>query len=215
MLKIAQRQGIDVELPLQVGARRLFHGDGAVMPPCPCCRQFCTAFLWELVCWQCNGRNQKESGHSKKKKPHLLREGKAREGNTLGSMALEMGGHKKMQLAGTHKQSALERVRQDWSGWGKKGTWRWGGLGLVRTKINKKVSEGHSLAHVKLPRTRKKGGAVCNWSVHRESKQVRHSPMECLGRFGTGNGGGNGSCEGETQAVRTLGERKQVTHLPA
>jgi len=150
-----------------------------------------------------------------KKNPHSLREGKAREGDASGGMALEMGGRKKMQLAGTRKQSALERVRRDWSGWGKKGTWRWGGSGLVRTKINKKASEGHSLAHVELPRTRKKGGAVCNWSVHRESEQVRHSPMECLGRFGTGNGSGDGSCEGEMRAVRTPGESKQVTHLPA
>jgi len=92
MLKIAQCQGIDVELPLQVGACHLFHGDGAVMPPCPRRHQFCAAFLQELVCQQCNGRNQKESGHGKKKKPHSLREGQAREGNALGGMALEMGG---------------------------------------------------------------------------------------------------------------------------
>ena len=38
--------------------------------------------------------------------------------------------------------------------------------------------------------------------------------MECLGQCCTGNGGGDGS-EGETRAVRTPGESKQVTHLPA
>ena len=42
-----------------------------------------------------------------------------------------------------------------------------------------------------------------------------HSPMECLGRCGIGNSGGDGSCEGEMQVVRTLGESKQVMHLPA
>ena len=36
MLKIAQRQGIDVQLPLQVGAHCLFHGDRAAMPAQPC-----------------------------------------------------------------------------------------------------------------------------------------------------------------------------------
>jgi len=96
MLKIAQRQGIDIELPLQVGAHCLFHRDGAVTLPYPHHRQFCAVFLQELVCRQCNGRNQKESGHSKKKKPHSLREGKAREGNASGGMALEMGGREKM-----------------------------------------------------------------------------------------------------------------------
>ena len=35
-VEIAQCQGIDVELPLQVGGHHLFHGDGAVMPAHPC-----------------------------------------------------------------------------------------------------------------------------------------------------------------------------------
>ena len=49
-----------------------------------------------------------------------------------------------------------------------------GGLGQSGHKKNKKAREGHSLAHVGLPRTWKKKrcqrGAVYNWSVHGESE---------------------------------------------
>ena len=38
MLKIAQCRGIDVQLPLQVGAHCSFHGDGAATPAQPCRR---------------------------------------------------------------------------------------------------------------------------------------------------------------------------------
>jgi len=158
-------------------------------------------------------RNQDWSGH-RKKSPLTFR-GKVMEGDALGSMALEMGGHKKTRLVGSRKVSVLERAKRDRSGWRKKGTWRggdrdWSG----QNKIKKQVRGTHSpmsncLGH------RKKGGAVCNWSVHGESEQVWHSPIECLGQCGTRKGSSDGSCEGETQVVSTLGESKQVTHLPA
>jgi len=51
-VEIAQCQGIDVELPLQVGGHRSFHGDGAVTPACPCCSRFCVTFLQEWGCRQ-------------------------------------------------------------------------------------------------------------------------------------------------------------------
>jgi len=100
-----------------------------------------------------------------------------------------------MQLAGTQKVSALERVRRDWSGWRKEGTWRGGGSGLVRTKKKKR---GHSLAHVELPRTQgKKEGQSATGQYMEKASEYRHSPMECLRQCCTGNGGGDGS-EGET-----------------
>jgi len=36
-----------------------------------------------------------------------------------------------------------------------------------------------------------------------------------LGDVALGNSGSDGSCKGETQVVRTLGESKQVMYLPA
>ena len=51
-VEIAQCQGIDVELPLQVGGHHSFHEDGAMTPACPCRSRFCVAFLREWGCWQ-------------------------------------------------------------------------------------------------------------------------------------------------------------------
>ena len=86
---------------------------------------------------------------------------------------------------------------------------RGGGLGLVRTKINKKASEGHSLAHIEPPRTRKKKeGRSATGQYMGKASEYGHSLMEYLGQCGTGNGGGDGSCEGETQVVSTPGESK-------
>ena len=113
--------------------------------------------LRELVYWQCKGWWQ-ESGHGKKKKPHSLREGKAKEGTPWVVWHRRQGGREKTQLAGTRKVSALERARWDWSGWRKKepgegGDRDWSG----QNKIKKQVRGTHSLMS-NCPGHGKKGG---------------------------------------------------------
>jgi len=76
----------------RVGAGGVVMGT-AVMPAHPHCRQFCVAFLFLRVgmpAMRGSNRSQDGTGHGKKK-AHSLREGKAREGNTSGGMALGTG----------------------------------------------------------------------------------------------------------------------------
>jgi len=80
-VEIAQCRGIDVELPLQVGGHRLFHGDGAVMPAHPCRGRFCIAFLRKWGCWQRGVVTEVRTGQdtAKKRSTHFEREGDRRQ----------------------------------------------------------------------------------------------------------------------------------------
>ena len=87
-----------------------------------------------------------------------------------------------------------------------------GGIG---TGQDKKKKAGALTCSFRTPRTwEKKEGQSATGQYMGKVREYRHSPMECLGQCRTGNGGSDGS-EGETRAIRTPGESKQVTHLPA
>jgi len=80
-VEIAQCREINVELPLQVGGHRSFHGDGAVMPAHPCRSQFCVMFLWEWGCWQRGVVTEVRTGQdtAKNRSTHFEREGNGRQ----------------------------------------------------------------------------------------------------------------------------------------
>ena len=80
-VEITQCRGIDVELPLQVGGHRSFHGDRAVMPAHPCHSRFCVVFLQEWGCRQRGVVTEVRTGQdtAKKRSTHFEREGNGRQ----------------------------------------------------------------------------------------------------------------------------------------
>ena len=134
MLKIAQHRGIDVELPLQVGACRSFHGDVAVTPACPCRRQFAPRFFGSWCAGSASGGGRSQDRTRQKKKPHSHREGKAREGDASGNMASERGGGaRRHDWPGPRKDPRLRG--QDGTGLdGEKQEPREGGIGTGQDK---------------------------------------------------------------------------------
>ena len=72
-VEIAQYQGIDIELPLQVGGYHSFHEDGAVTLACPCHSRFCVTFLREWGCRQWGVVTEIRTGQDTTKKTLQLK----------------------------------------------------------------------------------------------------------------------------------------------
>ena len=121
-VEIAQCWGINMELPLQVGGHRSFHGDGAVMPAHPCHGWFCVTFLQEWGCQQRGVVTEVRTGQdtAKKRSTHFEREGNGRQ-----------------RIRGDRGDTGW----YDWSG-----TWQWHQLILIAVNLRHVSSEVGVLA---------------------------------------------------------------------